>query len=262
MFNNTALQNDTNTQNNTNTFYTDTTRATWTTVGLGVGAFVALLLVYPLWMALLGDAPFKTLYAAYPMLRLYRLLVPLAIAGAYWLALLRLRRVGALQAWLETVGLSLLYFVGTGALMGVGSYYLTGYALPPTLYNPWWVFTTFAEVPQMMLFALILVAGSATIALGFASLFARWHEVRLAHLPGSGWRDFLIVFGVGSVVLLLTGLAFTGLGFAYIPENFFVLFIVPGAIMSIFVSWWMYRTMLKAWQNMPATTELAAETKK
>jgi hypothetical protein len=260
MLNNNTLQNDTNTQNNT--FYTDTTRATWTTVGLGVGAFVALLLVYPLWMALLNDAPFKTLYLAYPMFKLYRLLVPLAIAGAYWLALLRLRRVGVLRAWLETVGLSLLYFVGTGALMGVGSYYLAGYDLPPTLYNPWWVFTTFTEVPQMMLFALILVAGCATIALGFAPLFARWHEVRLAHLPGSGWRDFLIVFGVGSVVLLLMGLAFPRLAFASLPENFFILFIVPGAIASILVSWWMYRTMFKAWQNMPATTELAAETKK
>jgi hypothetical protein len=213
-------------------------------------------------MALLGDAPFNTLYAAHPMLRLYSLLVPLAIAGAYWLALLRLRRVGALQAWLETVGLSLMYFVGTGALMGVGGYYLVGYALPPTLYNPWWVFTTFTEVPQMMLFALILAAGSATIALGFASLFARWHEVRLAHLPGNGWRDFLIVFGIGSVVFLLTGLAFTQLGFVYSPENFFILFIAPGAIMSILVSWWMYRIMFEAWQNMPAPTERTAETKK
>jgi hypothetical protein len=257
MFNNTTLQNDTGTQNNTNTFYTDTTRATWTTVGLGVGAFVALLLAYPLWMALLGDAPFDTRYAAHPMLQLYRLIVPIAIAGAYWLALLRLRRVRALQAWFEAVGLSLLYFVGTGALMGVGSYYLTGYALPQTLDHPLWVFTTFSVVPQMILYALILVLGSATIALGFALLFARWREVRLAHLPGSGWRDFLLVFGVGSVVLLLTGLAF-----AYIPDNFFVVFIVPGAIMSILVSWWMYSTMFKAWQNMPATTELAAETKK
>src|SRR5271157_45382 len=106
MLNDTILPNDTDTQNNTNTFYTDTTRATWTTVGLGAGAFIALLLAYPLWMALLGDAPFDTLYAAHPMLRLYSLIVPLAIAGAYWLALLRLRRVRALQTWFEAVGLS------------------------------------------------------------------------------------------------------------------------------------------------------------
>jgi hypothetical protein len=108
MLNNTTLQNDTDTQNNTNTFYTDPTRATWTTVGLGVGAFVALVLAYNLWWALLGNASFDTLNAAYPMLQLYSLIVPIAIAGAYWLALLRLRRVRALQTWLETVGLSLL----------------------------------------------------------------------------------------------------------------------------------------------------------
>ncbi len=109
----------------------------------------------------------------------------------------------------------------------------------------------------MILYVLILVLGTATIALGFASLFARWHEVRLAHLPGSGWLDFLVVLGVGSVVLLLTGLAF-----ASVPEKFFVIYIVPGAIMCTLASWWMYRTMFKAWQNMPATTELAADTKK
>ena len=257
MFNNTTLQNDTDTQNNTNTFYTDTTRATWTTIGLGVGAFVALVLAYPLWMALVNDSPFDARNAAHSMLKLYGLIVPIAIAGAYWLALLRLRRVGALQAWFETIGLSFLYFIGIGALMGVGSYYLTGYALAPTLDQPWWVFTLFSQVPQMILYALILLLGCATIALGFAWLFARWHEARLAHLPGSGWLDFLLVFGVGSVVLLLTGLTF-----AYIPENFFMLFIVPGATMSTLVSWWMYRTMFKAWQNMPAPTELAAETKK
>lgn len=256
MLNNTALQNNTDSENKTNRFYTNPTRATWTTVGLGVGAFIALVLAYFLWMALLNDSPFDTRYAAHSMLQLYGLIVPVAIAGAYWLALLRMRRVGVLQAWFETIGLSLLYFVGIGALMGVGIYYLNGYALAPTLDQPWWVFTLFSQVPQMILYALILVLGSATIALGFALLFARWQEVRLAHLPSSGWRDFLLVFGVGSVVLLLTGLTF-----AYIPENFFMLFIVPGAIMSIFVSWWMYRTMFKAWQNMPATTELAAETK-
>ncbi len=256
MFNNTAVKNDTDTQNNTNMFYTDPTRATWTTVGLGVGAFVALLLVYPLWMALLGDAPFDTLNKAYPMLRLYHLIVPVAIAGAYWLALLRLRRVGALQTWLEAVGLSLLYFAGIGALMGVGSYYLTRYYLPPMLDQPWWVFTLFGEVPQMILYVLLLVFGSATIALGFASLFARWREVRLVHLPGSGWRDFLLAFGVGSVLLFLTGLAF-----AYAPDKFFEIFMVPGAIACTLVSWWMYRTLFRAWQNLPATTGIAAETK-
>jgi hypothetical protein len=256
MFNNTAVKNDTDTQNNTNMFYTDLTRATWTTVGLGVGAFVALLLAYPLWWALLFNAPFDTVYKAYPMLRLYRLIVPVAVAGAYWLALLRLRRVGALQTWLEAVGLSLLYFVGIGALMGVGSYYLTRYYLPPTLDQPWWVFTLFGQVPEMILLVLILVFGSATIALGFASLFARWRDVRLVHLPGSGWLDFLLAFGVGSVLLFLTGLAF-----ANTPDRFFEIFIVPGAITASLVSWWMYRTLLRAWQNLPATTGIAAETK-
>ena len=256
MLNDTILQNNTDTQNNPDTFYTDTTRAAWTTVGLGAGAFLALLLASPLWMALLGDALIVTRSTAYPMLQLYQLIIPIAIAGTYWLALLRLRRVGVLQTWLETVGLSFLYFIGTGAVMGVGSYYLSGYALPPTLDQPWWVFTVFSEASQMLLYALILVVGSATIALCFALLFARWREVRLAHLPGSGWRDFLLVYGIGSVVLILTGLAF-----AYILENFFVIFIVPGAILATLVSWWTYRTMFKAWQNMPATTGITAESK-
>jgi hypothetical protein len=257
MLNNTALQNDTETQNNTNTFYTNPTRATWTTVGLGVGAFIALVLTNYLWWASTGNASFDTLTTTYPILQLYSIIVPIAIAGAYWLALLRLRRVSVLQTWLETVGLSLVYFVVIGALMGVGNYYLRGYYLPPTLEHPWWVFTAFSEVPLMILYALILVLGVPTIALGFASMFARWHDVRLVHLPSNGWLDFLVVLGIGSLALLLIGLAF-----AYIPEKFFLIFILPGAIMSIFVSWWMYRTMFKAWQNMSATTELAEETKK
>jgi len=257
MLNNTALQNDIETQNNTNTFYTNPTRATWTTVGLGVGAFIALVLTYYLWWALMGNASFDTRTAAYPILQLYSIIVPIAIAGAYWLALLRLRRVRALQSWLETVVLSLLYFVVIGTLMGVGNYYLRGYYLPPTLDNPWWVFTAFSEAPLMILYALILVLVVPTIALGFASMFARWHEARLVHLPSNGWLDFLVVLGIGSVALLLTGLAF-----AYIPEKFFLIFILPGAIMSILVSWWEYHTMFKAWQNMPVITETVAETKK
>lgn len=249
MLDNTTLQNDTNTQNDTKTFYTDTTRATWTTGGLGVGAFILLLLTYPIWIALLSDAPFSTLYVAQAMLRLARLIVPLAIAGTYGLALLRLRRVGALQAWLEAVGLSLLYFVVTGALMGVGSYYLpqARFYLPPMLDHPWWVFTVFSDVPQMILYVAILALFSGTIAVGFALLFARWRDVRLAHLSSSWWRDFLLVFGIGSLVIFLTGFAFT-----FLPDRFFEIFIVPGAIAAIIASWWTYRTLYRVWQAMPA----------
>jgi hypothetical protein len=36
---------------------------------------------------------------------------------------------------------------------------------------------------------------------------------------------------------------------------------VPGAILATLVSWWTYHTMFKAWQNMPATTGITAESK-
>lgn len=257
MLHNSVLQNDTDAQNNMTTFYTNPTRATWTTIGLGVGAFLALVLTYNLWWALINNASFDTRVTAYPILQLYTIIVPIAIAGTYWLALLRLRRVRALRTWLETVGLSLVYFVGIGALMGVVNYYLRGYYLPATLENPWWVFTASSAVPLMILYALIVVLGVPTLALCFALMFAHWHEARLVHLPTNGWLDFLVALGIGTVVLLLTGLAF-----AYIPEQFFLVFILPGAIMSILVSWWEYHTMFKAWQNVPVTTEPAAETKK
>src|SRR5256885_15352724 len=51
------------------------------------------------------------------------LMVPIVLAQAYWLALLRLRRVGALQTWLQAVVLSVVFFVAIGAVMGWGSYY-------------------------------------------------------------------------------------------------------------------------------------------
>jgi len=49
------------------------------------------------------------------------LLVPISIAGAYWLALFRLRSVKALRTWLETFGFSLFYWLVIPILLGVGS---------------------------------------------------------------------------------------------------------------------------------------------
>jgi hypothetical protein len=49
------------------------------------------------------------------------LLVPISIAGAYWLALFRLRSVKALRTWLETFGFSLFYWLVIPILLGVGT---------------------------------------------------------------------------------------------------------------------------------------------
>lgn len=249
---------DTSLQNNTTTFYTNPMRVISATLLLGLGALIVFILVLFLWMMLLGYAPSELPnitsdvnalsnvgYEAQTILLLFAHMVPLAIAGAYWLALLRLRRRRALRVWLEGIGFSLLYLVGTGIFAGVESYYFvwTNYYLPPALDHPWWFFTLFGEVPQMLPYVLILALSSATIALGIALLFARWREVRLACLPSRGGRDFLFVFGIVSIVTFLAELAY-----AFIPDRYFEVYFAPAVIIGVIVSCRTYHVLHRAWQ--------------
>lgn len=165
------------------------------------------------------------------------------LACGYWLALLRLRAVSGPQALLETIGLSVLFFIG-------GEYVLISAA---TLISPdlsrsasgifWWT-AMLGSAPELLLraLALAIICGLAgTLA---ALLFTRWRPVRgvLFHAP-VGVATFGRVLGVGMAALavqLLGGLllaqtVFTGLGTAH-----------PGDAVFLLVAWLLAPALLIA----------------
>lgn len=168
-----------------------------------------------------------------------------ALACGYWLALLRLREVSGPQALLETIGLSLLFFIG-------GEYLLISAA---TLISPdlsknasglfWWT-AMLATVPELLLraLALAIICGLAgTLA---ALLFTRWRPVRgvLFHAP-VGVATFGRVLGVGLAVLavqilgglLLLQTVFAALGAAHPGDTVFLLVVwllAPAFLIAFF----------------------------
>jgi hypothetical protein len=224
--------------------YTTPVRVIAITVMLGMAALLALLPTAVLWMISLGffgTTP-ALLDKAEAMLWLSFLLVPLAIAGTYWLSLLRLRQVETFRAWLEAAGLALIYLLGMPLLVGSGGYALQALHLldPSTGNNPAVFLTLFGEVPALLLFAVLLTLVTSGIALGFALKFADWHEVRYADLPCRGWLDFLLVLGSISVAALLAGLVFL-----YLPAGLglYISVALPGAIIGTIASWRTYHVL-------------------
>jgi hypothetical protein len=154
-----------------------------------------------------------------------------ALACGYWLALLRLREVSGPQALLETIGLSIIFFIG-------GEYVLISAA---TLISPdlgknaagifWWT-TMLATAPELLLRALALAIICGLVGTLAALIFTRWRPVRgvLFHAP-VGVATFGCVLGIGLAALavqLLGGLlllqtVFTGLGAAHPGDAVFLL---------------------------------------
>ncbi len=63
--------------------------------------------------------------------------------------------------------------------------------------------------------------------------------VGVAHLPGRGWLEFLLVLGCATVATLLSGLAFVCLTMlSLIP--------LPAAFLAAVAAWTIYRTLLHA----------------
>jgi len=229
-------------------YATTSEQAIVTTILAGLVVVVAVLLSFPLWMFSLRvlGASNDVLDKAEGMLWLSFLLVPISSAGAYWLALFRLRSVKALRTWLETFGFSLFYWLVMPILMGVGSYALQtlqllnqSTAFPPGSFGgPWDNIMLAGEAPGLILFAILLALCTSGIALGFGLYFAKWDKVREAHLPSRGWLEFLLVLGCVTVASLLTGLAFVYLT---------MLSLIPllAAILAAIAAWTTYRTLLK-----------------
>ncbi len=124
--------------------------------------------------------------------------IPISSAGAYWLALFRLRRVQALRTWLEALGFCLIYWLVMPILLGIGSYALQTFQLlnqstaisPGAIGGPWDNIMLAGEIPGLILYAVLLALGTSGIALGSALFFARWDKVREAHLPSRAWLEF------------------------------------------------------------------------
>ncbi len=244
MLNSTPMQNTTR----ISTDATTSAQAVGTTLVAGVLVGGAVLLSLPLYMFSLWvfGASNDVLDKAEGILWLSFLLVPIASAGAYWLALFRLRRVTALRTWLETLGFSLLYWLVMPIVLGLGSYALQALHLlnqntfvsPGAVGGPWDTVLLVGEAPGLILYAVLLALGTSAIAFGAARYFAWWYLVREAHLKGHGWLEFLLVLLSSMVVTLLAGVEFMYLT---------MLSLVPvlGAMLAGIAAWTTYRTLQK-----------------
>jgi hypothetical protein len=224
---------------------------------LAAGVVAALPITIGVWFLSMTGEPGEAMDKAEAMLWLYFLLVPIGIAGAYWLSLVRMRRVEALRTWLEALGFSFAYLLVMPVLLGVGSYVLHTLHLPNlgASSNPWSALVLFVDIPALILYALLEALLTSGIALGVAARFTDWRKVRAAHLAGHGWLDVLLVLGSVTVVTLLTGVAF-----AYFQDAFFIFVPVPGAILVGIASWMMYRTLQKAELARSTSTKTARGT--
>ena len=223
---------------------------------LAAGVLIALLVTLGVWFISMIGEPGGVMDKAEAMLWLYFLLVPIAIAGAYWLSLFKLRHVEALHTWLEALGFSFVFLLVIPVFMGIGGYVLHILQLPSfgDSPNPWAALVLFVTIPALILYALLELLVTSGIAVGVAAAFANWRKVRAEHLSGRGWLEFLLVLGCVTVVALLTGLAFV-----YFQDAFFILIPVPGAIVAGIASWTMYRTLKKAELVRPTPTGIASE---
>ena len=253
MLNNISVQNTTPVSK----YATTSERAIGTTILAGIAMIGAVMLSFPIGMYSLGafGATNEMFYKAEWIPLLPLLLVPISSAGAYWLALFRLRRIKALRTWLETLGFCLVYWLVMPILLGVGSYAMQTFQLlnqntaisPGSIGGPWDIIMLAGEAPGGILDAVLLALCTSGITLGSALFFARWDKVREARLPSRGWLEFLLVLGCVTVATLLTGLAFVYLAFmSLIP--------VLGATLAGIAAWTTYRTLLYAGLARPTST--------
>ena len=240
-------------------YATDSGRALTTTGLAGGVVIVEDLLSFPLWMFSMRvtGASNDILDQAEGMLWLSFLLIPICCAGAYWLALFRLRRVKALRASIECLVFSLLFWFAMPLILGAGSYALQTLQLlnQNTALSPGSVgtpnlgatLTFFAHAPGLILYMVLLALCSSGIGLGAALFFARWDKVREVHLPGHGWLQILLVLGCVIVATLITGLAFVYL-------TMLSLLPILAAVLATIAAWTTYRTFLNAGLVGPSST--------
>lgn len=239
-------------------------RAITTTVLAGGVVIVAILLSFPIWgfsLQLLG-ASNDVLDQSEGMLWLSVILIPIASAGAYWLALLRLRKVKTVRALLETFGLSLLYWLAMPIVLNLGAYALQSLQLlnqntvisPGALGTPNLPDTVMfiEKAPGLILYIVLMALCTCAIGLCAALFFARWDKVRESHLHSHGWLGGLLVLGCAIVATLLTGLAFMYLEtLGLIP--------VPGALLASIAAWTTYRTLRRAGLVSASSTQTVSE---
>jgi hypothetical protein len=238
-------------------YATTSERVISTTALAGLAVIVAVMLSFPLWMFSLRafGASNDMLDRAEGILWVSFLLVPISCAGAYWLALFRLRRVKAFRSWLETFGFSLVYWIVMPILLGAGLYALQAFQLlnqstaisPGAIGGPWDNIMLAGEAPGLILYIVLMALCTSGIALCSALFFATWDKVREAHLPSRGWLEFLLVLGSVTLATLLMGLTFVYLT---------MLSLIPllAAILAAVAAWTTYRTLLYAGLARPTST--------
>ena len=236
-----------------------------TATGLaGAVVVVAVFLSFPLWWVSLRalGASNDVLDKAEGMLWLSFLLIPICSAGAYWLALFRLRRVDTKRTLIETFVFSLAYWLVMPLVLGVGLYALQTLQLlnqntaisPGAVGSPSLVGTLafIGEAPGLILYIVLLALCTGGIGLGAALYFASWDDVRETHLPGHGWLEILLVLGSTIVTTLLSGLAFVYLStLSLLP--------ILAAVLATIAAWTTYRTFRHAGLARPTSKQIASE---
>jgi len=257
MLNNMSVQNSTPISK----YATTSARVIRTTLVAGLFVVGTVVLSFILWMFSLRafGASNDMLDKAEGMLWLSFLLVPIASAGAYWLALFRLRSVKRLRTWLETFVFSLVYWLVMPILLGAGLYALQALQLlnqntaisPGAIRGPWDNIILAGEAPGLILLAVLIARCTSGIGLGAAWSFARWDKVQEAHLHSRGWLEFLLVLGCVTIATLLTGLEFV---YLTMLNTTLSLIPFPAAILAAIAAWTTYRTFLHAGLARPSST--------
>ncbi len=180
MLNNMSVQNSTPISK----YATTSARVIRTTLVAGLFVVGTVVLSFILWMFSLRafGASNDMLDKAEGMLWLSFLLVPIASAGAYWLALFRLRSVKRLRTWLETFVFSLVYWLVMPMLLGAGLYALQALQLlnqntaisPGAIRGPWDNIILAGEAPGLILFAVLIALCTSGIGLGRGSSSQPW----------------------------------------------------------------------------------------
>ncbi|HEY7021783.1 MAG TPA: hypothetical protein VH349_11750 [Ktedonobacterales bacterium] len=140
------------------------------------------------------------------------LIAPATLGGSYWFALLRRRAVGAPRVLAELLPLDASFALISYPLVGIAIYFYIGSNVADTKTRalvaptPLWTLERLVKTPGIPLLLVAMALLFSLLAWVCSAPFARWANARRARQEQGAaahplWRDFLLVFGVTSLVM-------------------------------------------------------------
>ncbi len=130
-----------------------------------------------------------------------------SLVSLYWFALLRVRRVALIRAWLEIASLDVVLL--TVGVYGLASFLsLAGIDTTNGQTHPFWWGETLNAFPDLAPRAVALALIVATTSTAFAAVFASWAVLRktgVVAVPRGGEYLLVLASGVAAVAFLLVG---------------------------------------------------------